>query len=77
MTAAGNGDRVEDYFWATLAARVLHPVQVEIIEAMHWIDQPLSAADLAEVVNPRFKRSHLDRPACMHVELGFSGREPL
>lgn len=34
-------------------------MQVEIIEAMYWIDQPLSAADLAEVANPTFPRHYL------------------
>lgn len=58
MTAADKGDRVGDRFWTTLAARVLHPVQVEIIEAMRWIDQPLSAVDLSEIVSPTFPRPH-------------------
>ncbi len=38
-----------DGFWATLAARLLHPIQVQIIEAMAWIDLPLSASDLVRV----------------------------
>jgi hypothetical protein len=29
---------------------VLHPVQVEIIEALDWIDRPLSGADLLKVL---------------------------
>jgi hypothetical protein len=55
VTAAGNG---EQDIWVALAARLLHPLQVEIIEAMSWIDQPLSAADLAEVVNPTLPWPH-------------------
>ena len=38
-----------DQFWATLGARLLHPVQVQIIEAMLWIDYPLSASELVKV----------------------------
>lgn len=30
-------------------ARVLHPIDVQIIEAMRWIDLPLSTGDLAEI----------------------------
>lgn len=43
--------------WGQLVARVLHPKQVAIIEAMYWIDQSLSAADLAEIVHSH--QSHL------------------
>lgn len=44
----GNG-QVGDAFWAALAARVLHPAYVEIIEAMRWIDLSLTATDLIHV----------------------------
>jgi hypothetical protein len=44
-----NGRRAEDFCWAALVARVLHPVQVEIIEALRLIDQPLSATELLRV----------------------------
>ncbi len=40
---------VPEGFWATLAVRLLHPCQVQIIEAMRWIDQPLSASELVRV----------------------------
>lgn len=35
--------------WASLVARSLHPVEVQIIEAMQWLDQPLSASDLSQL----------------------------
>jgi hypothetical protein len=41
----------EDFCWGELAARVLHPVQVEIIEALRWIDRPLTAIDLLNVLD--------------------------
>ncbi len=53
--------RVEAFCWAALVARVLHPVDVAIIEAFQWIEQPLSAADLSEVFGgkwPRAKVTH-------------------
>lgn len=51
--AAGAGG----FCWGALAAHVLHPVQVEIIEALQWIDQPLTAADLLHIFDA--KRSGL------------------
>jgi hypothetical protein len=42
-------DGAPDGFWAALAARLLHPIQVQIIEAMAWIDLPVSASDLVNV----------------------------
>lgn len=41
--------RDADGFWAALAARLLHPVQLQIIEAMRWIGRPLSASELVRV----------------------------
>lgn len=34
-------------------ARVLHPAEVQIVEALLWIGQPLSAGDLSEVFDGR------------------------
>lgn len=36
--------------WATLVPLLVHPVKVEIIEAMAWIGLPLSATDLDRVL---------------------------
>jgi hypothetical protein len=44
-----NGEEIPDRFWATLAAQLLHSRQLQIIEAMRWIDQPLSASELVRV----------------------------
>ncbi len=38
-----------DQFWVTLCVRLLHPIQIQIIESMFWIDYPLSASDLVKV----------------------------
>lgn len=40
-----------DDFWDALGGRVLHPVRVEIIEALRWIDHPVLTADLLHVFN--------------------------
>lgn len=34
--------------WIVLAPHPVHPTKVAIIEAMRWIDQPLSPSDLAQ-----------------------------
>ncbi len=35
--------------WDGLLCRILHPTQFQIIEAMHWIDRPVSASQLVKV----------------------------
>lgn len=49
MTQDNGSGQVGDFFWGALAARVLHPTHVEIIESLRWIDQPLSATDLLRI----------------------------
>jgi hypothetical protein len=49
-----------EFCWGALVARVLHPAQVEIIEALRWIDRSLSAADLMEVFEGRLTRPHIE-----------------
>ena len=44
-------------FWATLGVRLLHPIQIQIIEAMLWIDCPLSASVLVEAFNGEIRLS--------------------
>lgn len=51
------GPVAEGFPWGGLAARVIHPVQVEVIEALLWIDLPLTATDLLHVFDA--KRSGL------------------
>lgn len=35
--------------WDALIGRLIHPTQVAIIEAMQWIDRPLSPVELVRV----------------------------
>jgi len=46
-----------DQFWGTLGARLLHPIQIQIIEAMLWIDRPISASALVKVFNEELRLS--------------------
>ncbi len=48
------GGAAPDGFWAGLAVSLIHPIQLQIIEALIWIDVPMSASELVEV----FHREH-------------------
>lgn len=39
-----------DFDWGALTPRVVHPLKVAIVEAMLWIDRPLSASELRELL---------------------------
>ena len=41
--------QIDDSWWAGRVGRVLQPVEVQIIEALQWIDRPLSGGELCEV----------------------------
>lgn len=38
-----------DFDWAWLVPRLVHPIKVAIVEAMLWIDRPISASELEKV----------------------------
>jgi hypothetical protein len=58
-------------FWASLPGRLLHPLQLQIIEAMLWIDRPVSACELEHVVEEGFALAtvsyHMRRLATLEV----------
>lgn len=39
-----------DFDWEGLVALLVHPVKVAIIEAMAWVEEPLSATDLDRIM---------------------------
>ena len=41
---------IDNSWWAVLARRLLHRIQVEIIEAMQRAEESMSARDLAKVI---------------------------
>jgi hypothetical protein len=61
MTQGDDNGHAEGSFWAALAARAIHPIQVEIIEAMRWIDRPLTATDLSRVLEEQRAGLRIDR----------------
>jgi Ribonuclease R winged-helix domain len=49
--SSGSAARVPPGFdWAPLVAKTVHPLKVAIVEALIWIDRPLSRAELADVL---------------------------
>lgn len=46
---SGGTEQTSGFCWAALVARALHPVDVQIVEALQWIEEPLSAGDLAQL----------------------------
>lgn len=50
----------EQFTWDALVPQIVHPLKVMIIEAMWWIDEPLSASDLTKVIDEqRYGISHV------------------
>lgn len=46
----------ERFDWGSLVPCVIHPLKVASIEALLWIEQPLSATDLTKVIdNERYR----------------------
>ena len=41
----------ERFHWDALVPHVIHPVKVTIVEAMLWIERPLSSTDLVKLVD--------------------------
>lgn len=50
--AIGEGD--EPFEWARLVPDVIHPAKVAIVEAMCWIDKPLSPREVDSVLDDRY-----------------------
>jgi hypothetical protein len=48
---SSNGHR--EFAWEALVATVLHPVKVATIEALLWIEQPLSSTELVNLFDHR------------------------
>ncbi|HWI96345.1 MAG TPA: helix-turn-helix domain-containing protein [Solirubrobacterales bacterium] len=45
--------------WVALVPHVLHPSKVSIIEALDWINRPMSATELTKVLDQEKKLSQL------------------
>lgn len=37
-------------FWARVTGRLLHPVQMTIVEALLWVERPLSASEVTKIL---------------------------
>jgi hypothetical protein len=47
MTKKGD----ERFDWGSLVPQVIHPLKVAVIEALEWVQEPLSASDLSKIID--------------------------
>ncbi|HEY6730842.1 MAG TPA: hypothetical protein VI039_07450 [Solirubrobacterales bacterium] len=67
MTA---GDDCNSFNWDTLVPHLIRPVKVFIIEAMGWIDEPLSPSELDQVFEEEFGLSLVSYHVRTLVDVG-------
>jgi hypothetical protein len=61
----------EQFHWDTLVPRVVHSLKVAIVEAMLWLDQPLSSSDLVKLMDDsEINLSHVAYHVSKLVEVG-------
>lgn len=64
-----------------LGARLLHPIQVQIIEALLWIDCPMSASELVKVFSEELRLStvayHVRRLSSLRALRTVDERTPM
>lgn len=56
--------------WGALVPRVIYPTKLWIIEAIRWIDQPLSATQLRHVFDREFSLSSVSYHVTTLAEWG-------
>jgi hypothetical protein len=44
-------DSIEELNWGALAGRVLHPTQMAVVEAMLWVECPVSPVQLMHLLD--------------------------
>ena len=64
------GDEPSQFDWAALVPLAVHAVRVAIIEALQWIDQPLSASQFQEVFDQEFSLSLISYHVKVLAEAG-------
>lgn len=60
----------EHFEWAMLVPQLVHPLKVAIIEAMSWIDEPISARELDRVFEDEFGVSLVSYHVRVLAEIG-------
>ena len=65
----GNADSVVN--WIALVSRVIYPIKVLIIEAIRWIDRPMSATELELVFGETMSLSNISHHVTTLAELGI------
>jgi DNA-binding transcriptional ArsR family regulator len=58
--ATTEGGEARPVDWAALVSLLVHPLKVDILETMSWIDRPLSASDLTKLIDSsEYRLSHV------------------
>ena len=60
----------EPFPWDSLVSRVMHPIQVAVIEAMLWVGLPLAPSDLCPMFENEYSPSHVAYHAKALAERG-------
>lgn len=59
ICADSNGEAGDEPIrWDVFVSRLLHPVQLSMIEALLWIELPISPADLAQMYGGEYSNSN-------------------
>lgn len=58
-----------------LVSRSLHPMKVQVIEAMHWIGRPLASSDLCRVFEDTYELALIDYHVKKLAKLGALRRD--
>jgi hypothetical protein len=84
QAASNDHDQIEDCRWAALVAKVIHPIDVLILEAFAWISKSLSERDLFDIIGGRVsaraisaRMKHLCRLGALEISGTPVGRERL
>lgn len=67
---AAAAEEASAFNWAALVPLLVHPVKVEIIEALSWVGLPLSATDLDRLLHGQIGVSLLSYHLRKLVEVG-------
>jgi hypothetical protein len=65
---SNDGEEVVD--WCALAAQIVHPTKMQIIEAMRWIGEPISAVKLEAIFDKAISLSNISYHVDSLAKLG-------
>ena len=64
------GDELREFDWGALVPLVVHPIKVGVIEAIRYLDRPLSPVELTPMFNGEFSLSLVAYHVTRLAEIG-------